>query len=73
LFGIEYYSKFAKNNWILISSNLIKVSNSINPQLINELIKMYQKGIGCEKSASKANEILSVKEDYLLKQKLNSK
>jgi TPR repeat protein len=36
-----------------------------------ELIKMYNKGIGCEKSEAKANELQRVFDDLLLERKLN--
>jgi TPR repeat protein len=70
-FALEWYLKSIQNteyNNSLIF-NIYKTGSYFEPAVFDELITMYQKGIGCEKSTEKANQIAMLKNSYLEKNK----
>lgn len=54
-------------------SSRLKYGSFFKPDSYDELIKMYTKGIGCQKSEENAAHIIKTKEDFLLKEKLKTK
>ena len=65
-FALEWYSKSILNPSYNISAikSLYNIGTDFEPKSFDELITMYQKGIGCEKNLAKANEIAEMKKNY---------
>jgi hypothetical protein len=54
-------------------SSRLKYGSFFRTDAYDEVIKMYRKGIGCEKSEENAAQIANIKDDFLLKEKLKEK
>jgi TPR repeat protein len=70
-FALEWYLKSIQN-MDYTSSRLFSLYNTgshFEPAVFDELITMYQKGIGCEKSTEKANQIIQLKNTFLANNK----
>ena len=70
-FALEWYLKSIQNPYYSSSRhyNTYKIGNYFEPAAFDEIIEMYQKGMGCEKSKEKANEIIALKNEYVEKSK----
>lgn len=67
-FALDWYLKSIQDTNYKASSIYwtYKVGSSFEPQSFDELINSYKKGIGCKKSPEKAEEILVLKNEYLI-------
>jgi TPR repeat protein len=73
--AFNWFSKSLENNNYADSKFQAMFKNGayFDANTYDEMIKMYQKGIGCDKDKKKAEAIAIQKEDYLLQQKLVEK